>query len=378
MAKNGFRIIDSDLHLIEPADLFERYLEEPYRTRAPRREASVVSGQNTWSLNGHPTPYWIDWPEFRVANARLWQKKEDTPSQVEAFKRGFDAKSTLAAMDLEGVDIAPLYRSAAGVMCVATDDIDPEFRIALCRAYNNWLADFCKTASDRLKGVALIPLHDVSMAVEEARRAVNDLGFVGVSLYPEPVSGQSLYDPKIEPLWDALEALSVAVGIHGSSNSTSKTEVSRRFLEHPAPRVVSHALTFPFQTMAAAAGLLLSGVLERHPRLRVAFLEANCGWLPWFLYRLDEQAEKYADAELKQEPSETFVRQCFISMDSDEEVALDLVKRWGDDFIIVSTDYPHADSPFPHAMDGFLGLDLAEETKRKILWDNCARLYHLS
>ena len=377
MAKNGYRIIDSDLHLIEPADLFERYIDEPFKARAPRREASVVSGQNTWAVDGKPTPYWIDFPAFRAANARLWEKKEQTPQQVKAFERGFDAQATLDAMDLEGVDIAPLYRSAAGVLAVATDDLEPEFRAAICRAYNNWLSDFCKTDPARLKGVALLPLHDIDFAVAEARRAVRDLGFVGVSLYPEPAKGRMLYDPEVDPLWSALEDLGVAVGIHGSSNSTSREEVSRRFLEHPSPRTVSHALTFPFQTMGAMAGMLLSGVLERHPRLRMAFLEANCGWLSWFLYRMDEQSEKYADSELAARPSDTFLRQCFISMDSDEEVAEDVTHRWGDDFIIVSTDYPHADSPFPHAIDQFLGLPLSESSKRKILWDNCARLYNL-
>lgn len=377
MAKAGFRIIDSDLHLIEPADLFEQYLEKRFREQAPRREASVVSGQNTWAVDGKPTPHWIDWPEFRNANSRLWQKKEDSPVQVEAFERGFDAASTLRAMDIEGVDVAPLYRSAAGVMCVATDGLDPPFRSALCRAYNDWLANFCKADPVRLKGVALIPLHDISFAIEESRRAVQQLGFVGVSLYPEPVGGRMLYDLDVEPLWDALEELHTAVGIHGSSNSTSDVEVSRRYLQHPAPRVVSHAITFPFQTMGVMAGMLLSGVLERHPGLRVAFLEANCGWLSWFLYRLDEQSEKYADAELAHAPSEYFLRQCFISMDSDEAVAEDVIRRWGDDFVIISTDYPHADSPFPHAMDQFLELGFPAETKRKILWDNCARLYGL-
>jgi len=262
MAKQGFRIIDSDLHLIEPADLFERYLDERFQARAPRREASVVSGQNTWAVEGKPTPYWIDWPEFKHANSRLWQKKEGTAQQVESFERGFDAASTLQAMDLEGVDVAPLYRSAAGVLCVATDDLDPEFRSALCRAYNNWLADFCKADPTRLKGVALVPLHDISFAVEEAQRAVKDLRFVGVCLYPEPIAGRMLYDPEVEPLWDALESLNTAVGIHGSSNATSREEVSRRYLHHPAPRVVSHAITFPFQTMGVMAGMLLSGVLS--------------------------------------------------------------------------------------------------------------------
>ena len=111
-------------------------------------------------------------------------------------------------------------------------------------------------------------------------------------------------------------------------------------------------------------------------------MEGNCAWLPWLLYRLDERAKLHrplADVPLSRTPSEYFLEQCFISVDPDEYLVADVVKRLGDDNMVVSTDYPHIDAHFPHALDEFFEIEgLSEKTQRKILWDNCARLYHVN
>jgi predicted TIM-barrel fold metal-dependent hydrolase len=133
--------------------------------------------------------------------------------------------------------------------------------------------------------------------------------------------------------------------------------------------------------MSAMAAVTAGGVLERFPNLRVAFLEGNCGWLPWWLHRLDDQWQKYGGGEqvrLSALPSEYFRRQCFIGTDVDEELLRVVIDEIGDDNIVVSTDYPHADGAFPHAIETFLALDgVTAASKRKILWDNCRRLYQL-
>jgi len=375
MAKRGFRVLDSDLHVIEPADLFERYLEEPYRKDAPRKEATLVTGVDKWVAKGAVMPHWADMPHFRAANSRLNEKKARTPLQVKAFESGFSAETTLEAMDVEGIDVAVLYRTVAGILIACSDELEADYAIAACRAYNNWLADYCKADPVRLKGAALIPLHDVGLAIEEARRAVRELGFIGVCLYPEPLNGRLLYDADMEPFWAAMEELGVGVGIHGTSFAPAREDVSRKYLHHPAGRTVTHALAIPTQMMAAIAGLILSGVLERHPRLRLAFLEAGCAWLPWLLDRLDDQWEKYTDSPLSASPTQYFRRQCFISVEPGEALVQDVIRHAGDDCLVISTDYPHSDSPFPHAIDRFLEVALPHDSRRKILWDNCARFY---
>ena len=133
--KNGFRILDSDIHVIEPSSLFEDYLDGPFRSRMPKMKQSDVTGVDTWVIDGQVFPLWNEWPEFARANAGLTTKKQQTPFQVSAFKRGFDAPSTLEAMDIEGVDVAALFRTNGGTWIVGLDDLEPDYAAALCRAH---------------------------------------------------------------------------------------------------------------------------------------------------------------------------------------------------------------------------------------------------
>ena len=118
-------------------------------------------------------------------------------------------------------------------------------------------------------------------------------------------------------------------------------------------------------------------MLERHPALRVAFLEADCSWLPWLLYRIDDQPAKYLESELPLHLSEHFLRQCVISMEADEAAARDVMTNYGDGLLVISADYPYPDSPFPHTMDEFFEIEIPDAMRRRVLWDNCTRLYRL-
>ena len=121
--------------------------------------------------------------------------------------------------------------------------------------------------------------------------------------------------------------------------------------------------------------------MERFPKLRVAFLEAQCGWLPFWLDRMDEHyewREPYGEmTHLAAKPSEYFRRQGFCACECDEEFVAHVVAAVGDDNIVTTTDYPHGDSKYPKAMDRFFALPLSDKSKQKILWDNAVRLYAL-
>src|SRR5205085_2436708 len=165
---------------------------------------------------------------------------------------------------------------------------------------------------------------------------------------------------------------------HGTSGGASKDYVSNRFRGKSNFRTQNHASAFPLELMLAMSAMIVGGVLERFPDMRVGFLEGNCGWLPWWLNRLDDQWKKYGGGEktrLNDLPSAYFKRQCFIGTDVDEELLPAVIDDIGDDNIVVSTDYPHADGLFPHAIETFLAAErVGLDSKRKILWDNCARL----
>ncbi|MBI3311316.1 MAG: amidohydrolase family protein, partial [Serratia liquefaciens] len=135
------------------------------------------------------------------------------------------------------------------------------------------------------------------------------------------------------------------------------------------------------EQMLGLGSFVAGGILERHPTLKVAFLEANCSWVPWLLWRMDDGYEREGDVfmpELTMAPSGYFKRQCYVSVEPDEAPARHMTDDFGSDQLVFSTDYPHGDSRYPAAVESFLKLPLSDDDKRKILWDNCARFYSLS
>jgi predicted TIM-barrel fold metal-dependent hydrolase len=295
-----------------------------------------------------------------------------------ALAREFDAESHLQAMDIEGIDVAILY-GTRGRQVQMHDDLEPELAAALARAHNNWTHDYCAVNPKRLKFAAQLSFHDVGLAAKEARRAVRELGAVAVIGTPNPVNGRHIHDASFEPLWETIEELGVPVGFHPTRISSLRDDIARRFLKHPNGRVLGTAAHNPIEHMLAFASLALGGVFERHPKLRCAFLEGTCGWLPWWLWRLDELWEKFgpgSEIQLSTLPSKYFFRQCYVATDADEAALKQVVEAVGDDNIVVSTDYPHSDGLFPEAINEFIALEgISDKTKTKILWDNCARLY---
>ena len=179
---------------------------------------------------------------------------------------------------------------------------------------------------------------------------MRELGAVAVIGNPNPINGRHIHDPAFEPLWDAIEELGVPVGFHPTGQSSLRDDIARRYVDTPNGRVIGAAGRNPIELMMAFASMAAGGVLERHPRLRCAFLEGTCGWLPWWLWRLDEAWEKFgpgSEVQISKLPSEYFFRQCYVATDADEKVLRQVVEAVGDDNIVVSTDYPHSDGLFP-------------------------------
>jgi predicted TIM-barrel fold metal-dependent hydrolase len=394
MARDGFLILDSDLHMMEPDDLWARYLEGPHKANPPtffggqrqKLEQSKEDKGNADSIMGMEVQG-LAIPAHNMQHGATTSSRElrrrsraRHPHFNVARANGYNAPTTLTAMDIEGIDVAVMY-GTRGRQILCHDDLPPDYAAALARAYNNWAADYCKTDPQRLKFAAQIAMHDVKLAVEEAKRSVKELGAVAVIGTPNPVNGQHLHDAALEPLWDALEELDVPIGFHPTGNTALKDDAGRRYVGHANFHPIAHAIRNPVELMGAIASLTTGGVMERHPKLRAAFLEGTAGWINWWLWRLDDQWEKFGpgcENQLSMLPSEYFKRSCYIALDVDEEPAIDVINRLGPDYFVVSSDYPHSDGAFPDAMKEFFGMDLSAEARRKILWNNCAKLYGIT
>lgn len=374
MAYQSFKVLDSDIHIIEPPDLWQRYIDPEFRDRAPY---GLTEDMGDLRLAHDGKPWGRVAGDANSSRRREGHSYAHNQERWRAFKeRGWASKVQLEAMDTEGIDIAVVYPSR-GLFALSVPDMDPPFAAAMARAYNNWLKDFCSEDPRRLIGAGMISPFDVNDAVSEARRCVKELGFRGVFLRPNIVNSRNWHDPYYEPLWTMLEELQVPLGFHEGAGALLP-QVGEQF---GANAMLKHVYCHPVEMMLVAGSFCMGGILERHPRLRVAFLEGNCGWVPFLMWRMDEHWERQGDVyapELKMAPSEYFKRQCFVSAECDEVPVKYVIDAIGDDRIVFSTDFPHGDSKFPRAVASFLELPIAEESKRKILWDNCAAYYGLA
>ena len=167
MAKNGFKILDSDMHIMEPPDLWPKYIDGKFKARAPRG----VTSKNVRDLRlVHPDGR--EWarkttPQNDTARGQNFDKKQDIFGRDAA--RGWTSEVQLEAMDIEGIDVAVLYPTR-GLRALVDDDMDSEFAAAMARAYNDWLYDFCRKDPGRLIGAGMISPFSMEDAVSEARR----------------------------------------------------------------------------------------------------------------------------------------------------------------------------------------------------------------
>lgn len=206
---------------------------------------------------------------------------------------------------------------------------------------------------------------------------MHGFGFKGVYLRPNPMNGRLLEDPAHDPFWAEAERLGVPVMFHEGTDGQLPTAGLDRYDNFFMTHMISH----PFEQMLAALSMIAGGVVERFPRLKIAFLESGCGWLPFWLHRMHEHWEKRADEVpwLKTDPIECFRRQCMISCDPDEATIPDVVNYIGEDYVCWASDYPHWDAIYPGAVTELRQhmKGLSKTAQQKILGDNARRFLNL-
>ncbi len=381
MTTNGHPLVaDSDMHIFEPPDLWQRYIDPRWRHVAPvgltemRRDMRVKVKSHVILRMGHARP---------GQGADVW-REEYNDEYSAAEKRGWDPDSQREAMDKEGLDLAVLFPTRGLFVLgldtpqmVGQDGLEPELAAAIARAYNDWLSDFVKAHPKRFFGAGMVAPHDVNLAVAETKRCAEELGFKAIYLSPGSVGRRYWHDRHWDPLWAECERQNVAIAFHGGGQNFLRPDFSLEVFDRV---MMWHTFSQPLGIMAVAVSLTAGGVFHRFPKLRAALLEGNCAWAPWLFYRLDEHWEwlgGHEAPELDRKPSEYFKSNCYLSVEADEEPVSQYVEVFGDDNLVFSTDYPHADSKFPRAVESFRTLPLSKESQQKILWDNWSRLYDI-
>ena len=350
------RVIDVDGHVFEPDSLWEEHLDPRFMDRRPRL-VHDERGTTRYQLDGHLVPPGTGrgaWVPEGIREASL--KREG----------GIDPAARLVDMDEEGIDVAVLYATAA-LGLYALSDLD--LSIACCRAYNDWLATYCAAAPDRLKGTPALPLRSIPDAIDEARRAIGELGFASITV-PCAVFDRNPDDAENDPLYALAEELDVPVGVHAGGPRFCY----QRFVDSYA---TLHALEFAFDVMFAAATIVCGGVLERFPRLRVLLLEAGAAWGPYLFERLDEHYEKRpGEMPISKAPSEFLADGRLVVSCEGEQHLPHALRGLGSQSVVYASDYPHWDAEFPDTVRHIADRDdVSDADKKAVLGENAARVY---
>ena len=364
-----FPVVDSDGHIVEPPAVWQEYAEAAYRDLVIQVRPTS-SGDELW-IEGRPRPGVNPAPTCHPGAF----SDPDTPVRwADLLPGGFDPAARVAVLDEEGFARAVFFPS---IYLLSGDIEDPAVAAANSRAYNNWIADFCAAAPDRLFAFGIAPLQDVGEAVREVERAAG-LGLRGVTIRPERYHGLAVDAPECEPFWAAAQDHDLTVVFHGSFGSRMPSFATTRYTN----MFFTHMVCHPFEQMAAMMDTICGGVLDRFRRLRVGFFEAGLGWLPYWLERMDEHFDemRHLVPWLERRPSDAFRDQCFVTWEPNEVNDLRQLTEMGlSGCVLWGSDYPHFDCTYPGALTaadkGLAQLDPAVRTA--VLRDNPARFARL-
>ncbi len=360
--KNGFRFVDCDMHIMEPPDLLDRYLDPNFKERVTvPRGADGQARTGKIIIDGVARSMDDDLEQYRKPTSGITSNSTQPLSGSRiagsgrldfAIERDYNAEAQVMGMEIEGIDIAVLFPTI-GLNLIARDDLDPQLSLALCRAYNNWIHDFCQYSPDQLKFSAMLPVHDVNLACEELHRCVTELGAVGSFIRPNMVNGRFWHSNYWDPLYSLHEELDVAWCFHegtGAWYSHMNTLYGEnRFYRH----VTSHWI----EMQQALVAQIVGGVFEFHPNIRVGYLEAQNSWVPGLLTRIEWDYPQYRNSHapyLSMTPKEYFRRNCWAAVEGSEPEIEPVANLIGADRMCISTDYPHFDSNFPEVSNNLL------------------------
>jgi predicted TIM-barrel fold metal-dependent hydrolase len=223
--------------------------------------------------------------------------------------------------------------------------------------------------------VALLPLQDPAAAADELRRAVRELGMVGAMLAADGY--YLLGHRRFDPIYAAAQELGVPVTIHAGGTDMGSTG------HEPFPKFIqAHACSHAFAQLRQITSVMFEGVPERFPDLKIAFLEAGSGWIPYFVQRLDEEWEKrgHVEAKLLTKSPTRYVREghIYFSCEADEPLLPQALDYVGPDRIMYASDFPHWDHSYPKSVKELADrADLTDAQKASIFSGTARRFYNL-
>jgi predicted TIM-barrel fold metal-dependent hydrolase len=294
------------------------------------------------------------------------------PEVAEHQVGGYDMERRLTDIRKEGIHKQVIFPTGISIPTRNTGGLG----LALCRAYNNWVAKLVNDHQDVFMPVAMAPAGCPDEMASELRRCVKELGMKAGHLVPY-CGPRNLDDPAFCDYYEAAEELDVPLFCHPNSDGDLTDRFDNFFKLHVLGR--------PMNCTPALVALVLGGVFEKFPRLKVVFFECSAEWILYWMHRMDDDYEWAKELpaltgadRITMPPSEYIKRNCYVTCEADEKLLPVAIEEIGADHICMATDYPHFDSEYPHTVSGILARnDLTRQQKDAILGENAARLLHL-
>ena len=373
---SDFRIISSDNHVIEPAELWAHRVDSKFRERAPHVVYSDDPGGDAngdwWFCEGRkvmsPTMGTLAGVRFEEPERiNLKGKMEDV------ILGGYIPEEHVKDLDIDGIDVSVLYPTVGLLLYTVPDS---ELVSSIFGTYNDWLAEFCKPFPNRLKGIAMLNVDDVPSSVKEMERC-KKMGLPGAMISVYPPEAHSYDMPEYEPLWAAAQDLDMPISLHVGTNRPNPGQI----IDFETATATQFSNNDHWVRMSIG-NMIFSGVFERYPKLQIGAIENELAWIPHFLDRIDynytQRQSEVAPYRFKGDtlPSDFFHSNVFVSFQED---TLGIRDRniIGIDQMMWASDYPHPESTFPRSREIIEQIleDCTEEEKAKIVGLNAARVY---
>ncbi len=368
-------IVDADSHVLEPPDLWERYLELRFRERAIRvvpgpggteqliADGEVLMQAGLAGLGGveHDAASVFANPTLRYLDT--------------APAASNQTSARLALLDAWGVDAGVIFPTI-GILW--DKERDPELAMAWARAYNRWQDDFVAPARERLWPIAHIPLYDAKLAREELERCLKR-GFKGMFVAPEPVLGRRPSHPDFDPLWALLQEAGLPLCLHVIVRFNRSLGGVSQWYEREKGEfnaVFAFGLGGTYQLIPAISALVCDGLFDRFPRLKAFVVEAGGGWAGYIMDRLDEKYARFGSPFMKRRPSDYFRENVWVACDTTERGIDAACDQLGEEHVLWGSDYPHIDSHLaaPQEIRAAVA-GLSEKRRRLVLGENARRLF---
>jgi predicted TIM-barrel fold metal-dependent hydrolase len=368
-----FPVISADSHITEPPDCYTAHIDPAWRDRAPHMVSDEQRG-DMFVIPGMSRPI-----AMGLVAAAGKPSEELTVSGVsfdELHRSGWDANYRIADQQRDGVAAEVIYPTVGMMIC---NHPDADFKHATFAAYNRWISDYCSVAPDRLLGCGQTALRSVEEGIADLQR-ISDLGLRGVMMPGEPATmaedGSGDYD---DPMWDSFWEAAIDLGLPLSFHIL--TSRASAFESRPRGPRINGFLAIIRGIQDIMGTLIYGGVFERHPNLRVVCVEADAGWVPHYMYRMDHAWKRHRNwmapgVELQRLPSEYFAEHIYTTF-QDDWTAFRVAEQMNWRRLMWANDFPHSDSTWPWSQEMLTEhtAHLTDEMTQAILSGNAADLY---